>query len=513
VVAGKGHERYQMTQDGRKFFDDVLASQEALISWKVQDIERALNCTAIQAESVEILQKVSTDTRALEKGDIFVALRGDNFDAHNFLDKAVAAGAGILVIEKSHILEEHIKVPVIQVDDTLVALGDLASYRRKVLAAMTKPVVVGLTGSSGKTTVKEMVASIFNEHWPDVETEPSKRVLKTQGNFNNLIGLPLSLLPFRAKHKVAVLEMGMNSPGEIARLVEIAVPDISCINNIHAAHLEGLHTIDGVARAKDEIFSGTPETSILVVNLDDVRVRNCAKKYGNKKISFTATSEGLVYSPDLWASNVSLNRKGCARFVLHVGEKVHQVVLSVPGEHNVSNALAAAAIAHGASVPIAVIASGLKKFKSVDKRMMMVTSHSGISVLNDTYNANPASMEAGLETLTQLADESSVAVLGDMLELGEASAELHHEIGAKAAEKGVSYVAAFGSFSSDIVQGAREGGMSAEASREFKDKQELLQWLLELRQNKAITERAWILVKASRGMQFETIVEGLMENV
>lgn len=513
VVAGKGHEKYQLTNEGKRFFDDVLEAQEALVAWNLESLERALKVTAESRTVPGFLGNVSTDTRNLKSCDIFVALRGYNFDGHTFLDNAVEAGVAVLIVEKSHDLEKTYPVPVLKVDDTLKALGDLAAYRRKLLASVTQPLVVGLTGSSGKTTVKEMAASIFMEHWPDGEDVPANRVLKTQGNFNNLVGLPLSLLPIGARHRVAILEMGMNSPGEIARLAEIAAPDISCINNIHPAHLEGLQSLDGVARAKQELFQESSDKCQLIVNLDDVRVRNCSEKFTQKKISFTASSQGLVYSPDLWATDVSLDEHGKARFQLHIKGEQQAVALEVPGEHNVANGLAAAAIGHVAGVPITQIVAGLEKFRAVDKRMMVASSHSGVSILNDTYNANPASMEAALMTLEQLGRQGSVAVLGDMLELGEASAEKHRELGESAARKNINFLAALGNFSSEIIAGAKGYGMDSHAVKQFEEKEDLVQWLFELRKRGELNREGWILVKASRGMQFETIVQGLKERV
>ncbi len=512
IVAGKGHEKYQITNEGKRFFDDSLVVQDTLTSWIPQSLLTALELPAIEDVGRSRLRNVSTDTRSLEKGDIFVALKGENFDGHTFIERAVAAGAGALVIDKKHTIEKALNISVLRVDDTLVALGRLAQYRRGLFQSLTQPVVVGITGSSGKTTVKEMVAAIFSEAWPDEPGVPSGRVLKTVGNYNNLIGLPLSLLPLSAKHRAVVLEMGMNAPGEIARLAEIARPDINCIINVHPAHLEGLHSIDGVAMAKEELFAGAKKESLLVVNLDDERVRKCAEKYSQKKISFTASEEGLVYTPEVWASDISYSSSACVQFALHIAGNTQEIELSVPGEHNVSNSLAAAAIAHGAGISLETISAGLGKFQTADKRMNVVQSPRGFWIINDTYNANPASMAAGLSTLEQLTSGSRIAILGDMLELGLSSCTAHHEIGRIAVEKGVTWLAVFGEYGTNIACGAVEAGMDSSAIKICNEKSEVMTWLTSLFEEQRIKKGDWLLVKASRGMRFETIVDHLLQS-
>ncbi len=513
VIAGKGHEKYQLTREGKRFFDDCLEAREALISWDSSSILMAIDAEKSGEMENTPFKEVSTDSRSLHPDDIFIALQGETFDGHDFLEQAIAAGAGALVVSKSYATETPEHVHVFRVEDTQVALEDMARYRRGLLQTLTGPVVAAITGSCGKTTVKEMTAAIFEERWVDGPEVPAGRVLKTRGNFNNLIGLPLSLLPLAARHKAAILEMGMNRPGEIARLTEIAHPDISCIVNIHAAHLEGLQSIDGVARAKEELFAGSSSESILVVNLDDIRVRECAAKYQQKKISFTATPEGLVYTPDLWATDISLSPSDGLRFTLHIGQVESEVELDMPGEHNVSNSLAAAAIAHAAGIGIEEICTGLARFRAPDKRMVLLQSRLGYSVINDTYNANPASMAAGLATLEQLTSGTRVAILGDMLELGAASAAAHRELGERVVERGVRYLALVGEYADEVVKGALAAGMDHDALRRCDEKKEVLSWIRSLHDAGKIQKGDWLLVKASRGMRFETIVSQLLTDL
>ena len=257
LIAGKGHEKYQIGPGGKRFFDDYLEAQEALIGWNCTSIGKAVNGTFAGNPAGPTFREVSTDSRSLAAGDIFVALQGDNFDGHDFLPQAVAAGAGCLVVSKAAEFEKYSDMPRFLVQDTQVALGNLAGYRRRLLRSISNPLVIGITGSCGKTTVKEMTAAILQRRWPDGPEAPAGRVIKTKGNFNNLIGLPLSLLPLGVKHRAVILEMGTNHPGEIAELARIAEPDISCIVSIHAGHLEGLQSLAGVAAAKEELFAGT----------------------------------------------------------------------------------------------------------------------------------------------------------------------------------------------------------------------------------------------------------------
>ncbi len=514
LIAGKGHEKYQITGEGKIFFDDCLVAGEALSSWTVQSISKALGTGIFPGNGKKRLNDVSTDSRSLQQDDIFVALKGENFDGHAYLQQAIDQGAGAIVMErhcKVATLEK--KLPVYSVDDTLMALGNLAGYRRHYFRSVTKPVVVGITGSCGKTTVKEMTASIFEEKWPDGPEVPQGRVLKTRGNFNNLIGLPLSLFPLGARHRAVILEMGMNIPGEITRLAQIADPEISCIVNIHAAHLEGVKSIEGVARAKEELFAGTGPKGTLVINLDDKRVRECSEKYIQKKITFTMKPEGQEFEPDLWVTEISRTPAGGSRYSLHIGELERVVELHVPGEHNIANSLTAAAIAHAAGLSIDEIAAGIGKFRAADKRMVVVESSFGYSIINDTYNANPASMAAGLATLEKLTSGNRIAILGDMLELGAASREAHREIGRLAFQKGVTYLVCTGEYSGELIDGALTAGMDADTVKECNDKKEILAWIKRLHEAEKIRVGDWFLVKASRGRRFETIVEQLVEEL
>lgn len=522
VIAGKGHEPYQLTAKGKKYFDDRQQARRALFSWNPELITRATGGILANAPDGCLLSDtVVTDSREKNEDGIFVALVGENHDAHDYVKQAVNNGNRCLVVKKQ-IDSIGKDVAQIVVGDTTRAIGDLASYRRQAFGEVTNPIVIGLTGSCGKTTVKEMVAAIFNSRWQPGPDCPENAVLKTKGNFNNLIGLPLSLLPLGVDHRAVVLEMGMNSPGEISKLCDIAKPNISCITNVQPAHLEGLGSIDGVMEAKGELFEKSSPDSILIVNLDDHRVKSLGERYPQKRVTYSTTytsgssrPKGQVEAensntPDIFATNIHLGADGVTEFILHAGDERQSVKINIPGEHNVSNALCAAAIALAAGTDFGTIVTGLTAFHPADKRMEIVTAKDGYRILNDSYNANPASMAAGLRTLTGMGAKDTVAILGDMLELGEAAEQEHFELGRLAVELKVGRIAVFGSYSGKVVEGAIQAGATDAQIQAFADKEMVINWAKQLVRHKQLGKDDLLLVKASRGLRFETIVEGLL---
>ena len=513
VIAGKGHEAYQLTLQGKRFFDDCLEAKNALLSWTDELVAAAAGGDLLRGtEGRRLLSRVLTDSRPDNAGGIFVALKGERHDAHDFLSQALARGAACLVAERLPAGLDEKDASVVIVADTERALGDLAAFRRRRLAAVSAPKVIAITGSCGKTTVKEMVAAILARRWPPGPDYPEDCVLKTQGNFNNLVGLPLSLLPLAAHHRAAVLEMGMNRPGELSRLAEIAAPDICCITNIHGAHLEGLGSIEGVARAKEELFAAAAGEATLIINLDDPRVALLAGKYPQKRLTFAVHAGQGAAVPDFYASELFFASGGAITFTLHHrGERV-PVHLFTAGEHNVANALAAAAIAAAAGAGLAEIASGLGDYRPPAKRMEMLASPLGPTILNDSYNANPASMAAGLRTVRQLARGLALAIVGDMRELGQAAPAAHFEIGRLAGELSIDYLAVVGEHRAEVRRGAVSGGLPAERVRVFATKEEAASWVKELVAVKSLGKDDVILVKASRGLQFETITAQLMDH-
>ncbi|RUM37182.1 MAG: UDP-N-acetylmuramoyl-L-alanyl-D-glutamate--2,6-diaminopimelate ligase [Desulfobulbus sp.] len=505
LVAGKGHETYQQFADKKVFFDDRLCALDAMICWNRTHL---LNATGGQVQSGKqsaLLNNISTDTRKLQQGDIFVALAGETYDGHDYIDTAVKAGAAAVVVHQE-ISAPSTGILVIRVEDTQKALSDLAAYRRGLLTGNVQ--VTAITGSSGKTTVKEMTSAIFNNFFSG-KSRGGNPLLKTEGNFNNLIGLPLSLLPLSAGHQKAVLEMGMNRPGEIERLAEIADPDIACITNVQAAHLEGLGDIRGVAKAKGELFARMRPETVAVVNYDDPHVRKLRRSSANV-LGFAVTQAGRRLHPTVRASRiVNLGEQGM-RFTLQVGDRKKRITVPAPGVHNVSNCAAAAAIACAAGVPFSVITEALQEYRSMDKRMQFMTLPGGVLVVNDCYNANPASMEAALTTVSSFGDDCKrIALLGDMLELGDDSIPAHVEVGRKVAECKYDELLVTGTFAGHVAAGAEEEGMSQERLRLFSDHEDIVDWIYKAMIQGKIVEGDWLLVKGSRGMQMEKVLQGL----
>ena len=504
VVCGKGHEQYQIKKGRRFHFSDQEIIRQHLSLWSIERVSRACSGEIVQQGTGKKIRSVATDSRTLSAGALFVTLSGETFNGAGFIADAVRRGATAIVSTSKDYAENRAHIPenvaVVTVADTLRALGDLAAYRRKLLDELCGLLVVAITGSCGKTTVKEMVAAITRGH---------KQTIATRGNFNNLIGLPLSLLPADHTHQVAILEMGMNTPGEIARLTEIAAPDIACITTIQPAHLEGLGTIDRIADAKEELFAGSGAKTILAVNMDDPRVTERSYNYPNRKITYGLTKQARETGAQVTAKGISFAEDG-SRFQLVIGDETARIHLPMPGEHMVSDALAAAAICTGLGVDIQAIVDGLNAFAMLEKRMAIKPLPGGLQLINDCYNANPASMEAGLRTLVRVADGAHCAVLlGDMLELGEHAVAAHMEIGRLAAGLGIDFVLCVGDLSRYSAQAAIHAGLDEKHARFFDSRSDASQWLVHLFRTGALTRGDWLLVKGSRGMRLEKNINEL----
>ena len=431
--------------------------------------------------SVEF-QGISTDSRTVQPGDLFVPLRGDNYDGHDYLTQAIQRGAAACLSEE---MIGGLLVPVVKVADTLKALGDLAAALRCKFAGP----VVGITGTSGKTTCKEMLAAILEQNGPG---------LKSAGNFNNLIGVPLTLFELKNEHQWAVVEMGMSARGEIARLAEIATPNVGLITNVGAGHLENFKEISGVARAKGELFIGLPSEGIALINADDPEVCLLPVANGVRKVLFGTREDAAIRAENIMSEN------GTVGFDLLIAGAVQRVVLPLPGRHNVSNALAAAAAATVLGVELKDIATGLETFKPCPGRMELLELPGDIVVLEDSYNANPLSVHAALDALHDLGSAGRrVAVLADMLELGPTGPELHYQIGVIAAER-TDWLFTYGALAEEIVRGATNAGLAENKTFVASSHDELAARLLEVLQ---AGDR--VLIKGSRGMRMEKITDAL----
>ncbi len=434
------------------------------------------------------VEGVSTDTRTLAAGNLFVALRGERFDAHDYLAEAAAKGAVAAVVSEARAAEPA-PLPRLAVPDTLPALGAIARLHRRRFQIP----VIAVTGSNGKTTTREMIAAILSTRG---------KVLKTEGNLNNEVGVPLTLLGLDGTHGSAVIEMGMSHPGEIARLAAIAEPHVAVVTLAAPAHLEGVGTVDAVADAKAELYGGLPAGGIAIANADDPRVLKRAQASGRRMITFSAARgrRGDVVVLEI----VSQGADGL-RFVLGVGNR--EVPVHIPalvGAHNAANAAAAAAAAIALGCTDREIARGLAAVKPVGRRLRHEVLPSGVTLLDDCYNANPASMSAALRTLADVAAASTarpVAALGDMLELGAFESEAHRAVGEEAVRAGVKALALFGPRSRAAAEAARRAGLDAFHTE---DVDALVTWA------KATVARGDVLlVKGSRGMKMERLVEAL----
>jgi UDP-N-acetylmuramoyl-tripeptide--D-alanyl-D-alanine ligase len=416
------------------------ARDGSTMGWTGQEIATATGAAAGVDAAAAACIAVSTDTRRLPAGALYVALRGEHHDGHAFAAAALAGGATAVLVD--HLPPGVEPRRAFVVPDTLRALGDLAAFTRRRWGGR----VAAITGSNGKTTTKEMLAAIAEAATPG-------RVLKTHGNENNLIGVPLTLFRLAGDEALAVIEMGMNAFGEIARLTEIATPDVGCITNVGPAHLEGLGDVAGVARAKGELFAGMTAQGVIAVNMDDAHVAAAAETFTGRRVEFgrdrTVRAEAI---DDRGADGVG--------FTLAIGAARAVVQLRAAGAHNVQNALAAAAVAHALGIGLEQIAAGLNAAEPPKMRMQVVRLANRVTLINDAYNANPASTQAALDAVARAAGTRgrAIAVLGEMRELGPTSTALHAAVGAHAAAAGVAWLIAVGPQADAIAAGARAAG-------------------------------------------------------
>ena len=434
---------------------------------------------------------ISTDTRTLAAGNLFLALAGSNFDGHDHLAAAAARGAAGLMIRMDRWAELGLNappLPVIGVPDTLRALGDIAhAWRQRFLLPL-----VAITGSSGKTTSKEMLAAI---------AFPTDPILKTEGNLNNLIGLPQTLLGLREEHRLAIVEMGTNSPGEIARLAAIAAPTVGLITNIGPAHLEGLGSLEGVREEKGALWTVMDGKGTAILNRDDPQIAVLAGRWRGERVSF-----GFGAGADVTARQIGAATPDGVSFTLRSGGIHLRIRLRTPGRHNIANALAAAAAARALGYDNHRIAAGLAAFHPAPGRSEVRALANGAHLIMDTYNANPASVGEALKTLAGLRGGGRLfVVLGDMLELGDQADQWHARIGALLAETGIDQVYLKGDFARRTAEGAIAAGLPGERITLFDTPRTVLDHL-----GSRLKKEDWILVKGSRRMKMEAVAEAII---
>jgi len=434
---------------------------------------------------------VSTDSRTLAPGELFIPLVGPNFDGHDFAERAVAAGAAGVLVQRGRALPRAGEVFVIEVEDTLRALGDLARFHRE----RHEVSVVVVTGSNGKTTTKEMIASILAQ---------GAETLKSEGNLNNLVGLPHQVLRLLPEHTRAVFEMGMNQPGEIRRLAWIALPQIGVITNVAPAHLEGLGSIEAVREAKGELLEGMGARGRAALSADDPHSRLLAERFrqaGGEVLTF-----GLAEDSKVRGEAIRVSAREGTRFLLHIGGRRVAVRLPGLGRHNAQNALAAAAAASLAGCSVEEVVRGLERAELLKMRLEVraLPRREGCFLIDDAYNANPASVLQALETAVHLRGEGRLfAVLGDMKELGAFDMDAHREVG-RAAARTADCFAGVGPMMRHAVEEARRTGLAADRARHFGEPAEAASWVAG-----CLRPGDWVLVKGSRSMRMERASEAL----
>ena len=463
------------------------------IPFTVQDILKATGGELLFGDQTDVFGGVSIDSREINKEELFVAIVGEKHDGHSFIKDIIQKDVRGFIIDKKHSKELEVpggknqKITFVAVDNTTKALGRLAAFQRKRSGVR----LIAVTGSNGKTTTRSLISSVMEQKFS---------TLSTMGNYNNEIGLPLTLLRLEKGHEWAVVELGMNHIGEIRNLARICLPDIGVITNIGPAHLEGVGSIEGVMQAKGELLSEINTGGTSVLNADDPRVLELSENTGTNVLLYGFSEKAAV-------RGASFKQEGNRiRFTLILPDAEIPVDSEACGDFMVSNSLAAAAAGYLAGLPAVVIKEGIEKFQPIKGRMNIQRLKNGINLIDDSYNANPDSVRSAIRTLTSLkGGKRSILVLGDMFELGEHSKELHKKIGEFAVEAGISKLYAVGRFSESVAEGARLKEMNQNAIFTGSRK-EILAHL-----RKGLEPGDWVLVKGSRAMKMEDIVGGLTE--
>lgn len=449
-------------------------------SFTAAEVCQATNARELTPAADVFFTGVSTDTRTVKPGDLFIALTGERFDGHDFIEQAVQNGAAGVIVSRSD-RQIPLHCAAFFVADTRTALQGLARYHRQ---RFNIP-IIAITGSNGKTSTKDMIAAVLSSNLA---------VLKTEANYNNEIGLPLTLLKLTPEHQAAVVEMGMRGPGQIRELASIALPNIGVITNVGETHIELLGSIDNIAAAKGELVESIGADGLVVLNADDHYVREMSRHANSRMVFYGINSLDVDYS----ASNIIADSEGI-EFCCHKSQQAQQLWVPLPGRHNVYNALAAAAVGAELGLSFAQIAQGLHDL--VPSAMRLAISRKGdFTIINDAYNASPLSMRAAIDTLAEVASGRKIAVLGDMLELGHIAQLAHQAVGGQLAERKIDVVITVGALARHIASAAAAGGLATVTACD--DQQQAQAALAQI-----IQPGDTILIKGSRGMQMEKVLE------
>jgi len=442
---------------------------------KIDEILLSTKGELICGDRNKWITKISTDSRKLTPGDLFIAIKGDRFDGHNFIDEVIKKGAKAIIVSRD--IKPDLPVTTLKVNDTLIALGKIAVYYRQKF----KIPLVAITGSNGKTTTKEMLAHLLSQKFT---------TLKSQGSFNNAIGLPLTLLELNNTIQSAVVEVGMNQVGEIKYLAQLAKPTIAIITNIGDSHIGYLKTKENIAKEKTQLLSALPKNGIAILNRDDEYLTKI--KFNGRVITYSLGNQADFIAQHL---QQDINR---IEFTIN---NTYKIKIPILGLHNVYNALAAVAAAYELGLNFDQIKEAFLDFKTPSGRMELSSSN-GIKIINDTYNANPTSLKASLETVKQmLTNGRKILVMGDMLELGDLSASFHRTIAKEIIDKGINILLTIGEGATLTAEEAAKQGI---AVYKCSSNEEIISKLKSM-----VKEEDIILIKGSRRMKLEEVVEGL----
>jgi UDP-N-acetylmuramoyl-tripeptide--D-alanyl-D-alanine ligase len=452
---------------------------------KAEEIARAVQAQRLDASGSIMPSGYSIDSRSLAAGECFIAIQGPNFDGHEFIGAALRQGAALVIARADTQSPIEAGWPVIRVDDTLAALQRLANFTRRKWGKT----VVAITGSTGKTTTKEMTSLLLQAHF---------RIFKSAGNFNNDFGLPLSILKLAEEYEIAVLELGMSRAGEIQRLSRIAEPNIGVVTNVRPVHLENFRSMQGIALAKRELIESLPADGVAVLNNDDRRVRKFGRMFPGKVLTFGVETAAAYHASEIR----SLGLEG-QEFRLDHKAQGHKLWLPLIGEHNVHNALPAIAVAHHLGVGFETIRQSLSALKPAAGRGELLRFHDGFAVLNDSYNSNPAAMEAVIAFLKTLTGfKRKILVAGEMLELGPDAEQFHRECGKLAAAAKIDRIVGVRGLAEFITRAAQEQGRLPAETPFFADSAAAGEWL-----TREVMDGDFVVVKGSRGVRTEKVME------